>query len=241
MARTIASVMPIYVVPLAPDGSDLAAAGAVQGNVASGATDSGNPVKVGGKYNSTLPTFADGQRGDVQLGTRGSVHVELWGTDSATPIAAYGISTGDGGTQTAALVTIGFPRLFNGTDYDRWRSGGATGAALTQFGKPTTNPFTRTTLNISTATTTSIVSGTASQTARIYRMHLNIAASQTIDLQSSGGASLWGGAHTFSAGAVLIWDFMGEAWAISTVAEGLQLVTTTTGVVRGFVDYIKSA
>lgn len=35
--------------------------------VASGAADSGNPIKVGGKYNSTLPTFTDGQRGDFQI------------------------------------------------------------------------------------------------------------------------------------------------------------------------------
>lgn len=39
----------------------------VQGTAASGATDSGNPVKVGGKYNATLPTLTDGQRGDLQL------------------------------------------------------------------------------------------------------------------------------------------------------------------------------
>ena len=31
----------------------------VGGFVASGATDSGNPVKVGGKFNSTLPTYTD--------------------------------------------------------------------------------------------------------------------------------------------------------------------------------------
>lgn len=41
------------------------------GDVASGAADSGNPVKVGGKYNATFPTLLDGQRGDLQLGPRG--------------------------------------------------------------------------------------------------------------------------------------------------------------------------
>lgn len=39
----------------------------VGGNVASGAADSGNPVKVGGVFNTTLPTLANGQRGDIQL------------------------------------------------------------------------------------------------------------------------------------------------------------------------------
>lgn len=43
------------------------------GNVASGASDSGNPVKVGGIYNSTLPSLTTGQRGDAQLTSRATV------------------------------------------------------------------------------------------------------------------------------------------------------------------------
>lgn len=39
-----------------------ALASEVQGNSASGAADVGNPVKVGGVYNTTLPTFTNGQR-----------------------------------------------------------------------------------------------------------------------------------------------------------------------------------
>ena len=38
----------------------------VVGNVASGAADSGNPVKVGLKVNVTSPTFTDGDRADLQ-------------------------------------------------------------------------------------------------------------------------------------------------------------------------------
>lgn len=44
--------------------------GSSTGNVAAGATDSGNPVKVGGKYNLTPPTLADGERGDLQLDSK---------------------------------------------------------------------------------------------------------------------------------------------------------------------------
>jgi len=39
----------------------------VVGNVASAATDAGNPVKIGGKYATSAPTLTNGQRGDVQL------------------------------------------------------------------------------------------------------------------------------------------------------------------------------
>lgn len=45
------------------------------GNVASGATDSGNPVKVAGVYNTVLPTLTNGQRGDMQLDSRAELIV----------------------------------------------------------------------------------------------------------------------------------------------------------------------
>jgi hypothetical protein len=37
------------------------------GNVASGSTDTGNPIKVGGRFNTTPPVLANTQRGDLQL------------------------------------------------------------------------------------------------------------------------------------------------------------------------------
>lgn len=56
-------------------GDPLYDATSTQGNVASGATDSGNPVKVGGKYNTTPPTLTNGQRGDAQLDVNGNSKV----------------------------------------------------------------------------------------------------------------------------------------------------------------------
>lgn len=47
------------------------------GSVAAGATDSGNPIKVGGKYNATLPTLTDGQRGDLQVDAKSIQLVNL--------------------------------------------------------------------------------------------------------------------------------------------------------------------
>lgn len=46
---------------------------AIANSVASGAADSGNPVKVGGKYNATPPTLDDGDRGDIQLDVNGNL------------------------------------------------------------------------------------------------------------------------------------------------------------------------
>lgn len=63
-------------------------ANTVVGNVASGATDSGNPIKSGGKYNSSPITLTDGQRGDTQLDVNGyanaNVKVSALPTGAAT-------------------------------------------------------------------------------------------------------------------------------------------------------------
>lgn len=45
------------------------------GNVASGATDSGSPVKVGGRFNTTLPSISNGQRADLQTNSFGELAV----------------------------------------------------------------------------------------------------------------------------------------------------------------------
>ena len=52
-------------------------AGQVQGTGASGATAVGNPVAIGGKFNTTPPTLTDGQRGDIQLDNKGNQLVTL--------------------------------------------------------------------------------------------------------------------------------------------------------------------
>lgn len=58
------------------------------GSVASGATDSGNPVKTGGVYNSSAPTLTNGQRGDTQMDVNGNQLVSL-----ATLIAGENLTT----------------------------------------------------------------------------------------------------------------------------------------------------
>ena len=61
----------------APDGTVLSDTDGVEvnGNVASGAADSGNPIKAGGRYNDPQPTLDNGDRGDLQLDARGSLRV----------------------------------------------------------------------------------------------------------------------------------------------------------------------
>jgi len=65
----------------------------VVGNSAAAAADSGNPVKVGALYQLTKPTYTDGQRGNLQIGSRGSLSVQLAGTDNGTPIPTDSLAT----------------------------------------------------------------------------------------------------------------------------------------------------
>ena len=52
-----------------------ASANEVQGNIAHSDVDAGKPVKVGGVYNSSLPTLANGDRGDLQVDASGILRV----------------------------------------------------------------------------------------------------------------------------------------------------------------------
>lgn len=49
--------------------------GVAAGSVAAGGADSGNPVKVGGRYSATAPTLDDGDRGDLQLDGNSNLRV----------------------------------------------------------------------------------------------------------------------------------------------------------------------
>ena len=58
--------------------------GVVQGDAPSGGADTGNPVKVGGKYNSTLPTIVNGQRGDLQISQAAMLRIAIGESSALT-------------------------------------------------------------------------------------------------------------------------------------------------------------
>lgn len=84
----------------------------VEGNVASTATDSGNPVKIGGKFNTTQPTVTTGQRVDAQMSARGA-QIVVPGVEgfaeNLTQLAGTAIDVNSGnksaGTQRVVLAT----------------------------------------------------------------------------------------------------------------------------------------
>jgi hypothetical protein len=106
---------------IANGGGTVASPAVVIGNIASGVADSGAPVKVGALYSSSLPTLTNGQRGNLQLGTKGSLNVQCLFEDSAT--AWTGQTTADDARPTVssanAVRTYSHTIVFNGTTFDR--------------------------------------------------------------------------------------------------------------------------
>lgn len=92
-------------------------------SVASGASDSGNPVKIGARYNSTLPTFTNGQRGDLQIDSRGNTRALL-----VAPLVAAGdglasfVASPTNTSEAAPAAVRMLPAatfVFNGATFDR--------------------------------------------------------------------------------------------------------------------------
>ena len=82
----------------------------VQGNIASDAVDSGNPVKVGSKVNVTSPTFTDGDRADLQGDINGYLknreqYAPLY-EDNTNGVAAYAV-------KPLAIATYSWTRFQN--------------------------------------------------------------------------------------------------------------------------------
>lgn len=98
------------------------------GDVANGAADSGNPVKVGAVYNTSLPTYGAGQRTTAQALQTGAISVApaflttpADGTGNTT-LSALVADAGNGGNRGMSLgptIMAGF--VFNGTSWDRQR------------------------------------------------------------------------------------------------------------------------
>jgi len=102
-------------------GGSGAASDQVQGNVAAGTTDVGNPVKVGGEYLTTLPTLTNGQRGDMMLSSRSELLVSLYSSGTSITGAANNADAIAAGSTASTLRTFSFNGLFNGTTWDRAR------------------------------------------------------------------------------------------------------------------------
>jgi len=122
----------------------------VQGNAASGATDTGNPVKIGGLY-ATPATGALGQRQNALTDQYGNLRASLVGSQLIVGSDASSNNltfVGDPASQSAnlKLAIAGF--VFNGTNWDRQR-----GDVVSTFSR--TPPTTKAASAVTAGSTTS--------------------------------------------------------------------------------------
>lgn len=120
----------------------------VTGNIASAVTDSGNPIKVGGVYNSSLPTFSTGQRADLQLDSNGRIqtvnsfiNTQFRNiTGNATTVVKSGAGTLVGiqinNNSTGGTVTIYNNTAGSGTKIATLTIGSPSGGLLSTSGTP---------------------------------------------------------------------------------------------------------
>lgn len=121
---------PVQVTIVGPNGADttLSTSSTISGNVASNATDSGNPVKIGCQVQSAPMTtpgaVADGNRVNVYCNPNGSIYIAApsggadAGSDARANLISLSPRTG-GATTNTPLWTGG--AVFNGTSWDRQR------------------------------------------------------------------------------------------------------------------------
>jgi hypothetical protein len=121
-------------VTIASDNTAFTVNATATGNVAAAGADSGNPVKIGGVNNTTLPTYSTGQRGDLQIGIRGSLSTQLC-SDTDSGACARTQASGADGSSNSRTGAIMYNRagVFNGTTWDSSR-GDTTGLSVNPYG-----------------------------------------------------------------------------------------------------------
>lgn len=194
------------------------------GNVADAAADSGNPLKVGAIYESTLPTYTTGQRGNAHIGSRGSLHTEIWGSDAAS---AATVSTQSDGISNAAngLTGRSLGYTYNGATWDRAFTCASQVAAT-----------------ITAAATTQIIALSGTTVIRVCSYQVGIATTGTFKFVQGTGSNCGTGTADITPATNLI---AGNVVAVSagnnsifrTSAGGALCVAAVTGNVQVFVTY----
>jgi len=205
----------------------------VGGNVASGATDSGNPVKVGGVYNSTLPSnIVTGERADLQTDRNGNTRVRLVGSsltfsDGVALSRGAGVIGRDEDEPTPRALPVA-PYLNNGATMD-FNFTCANSAAI----------------SVAAGTTTELVALTASQVIRVCGFVISGDTLATTAKFVYGTGVACGSGTTDITGAMRMPDEGSishtgmNGSAFRTIASNALCITTTTGAVTGFVTYAK--
>ena len=99
---------------------DVSTATVTENNVGNLRMSSTRGLLGAGQFNTTLPTVANGATAELQMGSRGSLNVTLYGQNSTTPITTHapGGSSGIAPGSINASDAATYASVFNGSGWD---------------------------------------------------------------------------------------------------------------------------
>lgn len=101
----------------------------------------------------------------------------------------------------------------------------------------TTSDLTKTIVTSTTATTTPIITATASVRGRVYRMRIDVAGANVLTFVDSSGTE----EMNFTGAGFRIYDFVTRPWFMTAVNTAFSVTTTTTAKVNIVCEYTKVA
>jgi len=210
---------------------------ATGGNVAAGVTDTGNPLKIGGKVESNangLGPWTAGQRGDVWLTTTGAVMIG-GGAVTQGDNRIFNPTTPIGQNSSQSLGWYSVPQVFNGTGWDRQR-GNTTGTIVIP---PSGWQYAAAASGIVNTTTAVTIKTAAGANVRNYVSAITIqtngalgAATEVAIRDGAGGTVLWRGyIGTAGLGMTSISFDNPLVGSTNTLLEFVTLTASVTGAV----------
>lgn len=215
------------------------------GVTASGSTDTGTPpVKVGGVYRATAPTYSDGQAAEARYGARGEVIASI---ANGTAVAAVGTvsDTVSVGTRNY-LFTAGTSLVFDGsgTNYALLRSAlgakntdGSKGTAVSDFLWSASDALS-TTVNVAVSGDTAILAAVSGQTHRIHALEITAASAVKLILKDGSTGKR---AYNLVAGVPIIIPFRGRPLFKGTANTALVANLSSAVSIDINIDYLTSA
>lgn len=101
----------------------------------------------------------------------------------------------------------------------------------------TTSDLTKSIVSSTTVGTTPIITATAAQRGRVYRLRIDVAGANVLTFTDASGTE----EMNFSAAGFKIYDFATRPWFTTAVNTAFSVTTTTTAKVNIVAEYTKAA
>lgn len=193
------------------------------GNVASGAADSGDPVKVGTIHHTSLPSFTDGERADLQSDSFGQLIVApSLGPGSTVGWKAISLNADAQSVPGSTIIPLvgAYGVVYNGSTWDRER---------------TPIVFKDVSVAVTAGTPQTVWTPTSGKKFRLMGWELALSvAGAVIFHDGNPGTALWR-TGALAAGVAVAAPNIGNGYLSTAANNVLSVDTSASGTVTGFV------